>query len=360
MNREKIVELLKKGGSLKLTTWGLIFLLVVVFWGTLFQAGNGLYASQAKFFHSWFFTIFGFLPFPGVLTISLVLFINLILSVIFRMDFSIKNSGNLITHAGIAVLLTGSFISFVNSEHTRLNIKEGTASSKVFHLHKWELAVQTEEKDGLTTRAVDYGALSEGKPLQLKDLNMRIVPRKLIRNSVSIKEMGSTDRKLIEDHSSAVPGATVSVESSDKKDHLITLWGEDRSPATINTGTGTCFLSLRRKVAILPVKVFLKDFVTGFHPNSNIPRSYISKVKVSTPEGNTFDAEISMNKPLRFKDYTLYQSSFFKNRDGEEYSIIAVVKNRGRLIPYISSAIIFVGMALHFILKSLLRRRKND
>jgi hypothetical protein len=68
-----------------------------------------------------------------------------------------------------------------------------------------------------------------------------------------------------------------------------------------------------------------------------------------------------MNKPLRYKNFALFQSSYFEDRQGNEYTVLAVVKNAFRLFPYIASGIIFIGMLLHFIM-ALWRgtRRKKD
>ena len=59
---------------------------------------------------------------------------------------------------------------------------------------------------------------------------------------------------------------------------------------------------------------------------------------------------IKMNEPLRHKGYTFYQSSFIESPDGET-SVLAAVKNYGRLFPYISSIIMCIGLLLHLIMK---------
>ena len=59
---------------------------------------------------------------------------------------------------------------------------------------------------------------------------------------------------------------------------------------------------------------------------------------------------IKMNEPLRYKNYTFYQSSFIEEESGET-SVFAVVENYGRLFPYISSIIMCFGLLLHLIIK---------
>ena len=57
-----------------------------------------------------------------------------------------------------------------------------------------------------------------------------------------------------------------------------------------------------------------------------------------------------MNEPLRYKGYTFFQSSFIEGPEGET-TVLAVVKNYGRLFPYISSIIMCIGLLFHLSLK---------
>ncbi|SVA41121.1 uncharacterized protein METZ01_LOCUS93975, partial [marine metagenome] len=59
---------------------------------------------------------------------------------------------------------------------------------------------------------------------------------------------------------------------------------------------------------------------------------------------------IQMNEPLRYKGYTFFQSSFIEGPEGET-TVLAVVKNYGRLFPYISSIIMCIGLLFHLSLK---------
>ena len=69
---------------------------------------------------------------------------------------------------------------------------------------------------------------------------------------------------------------------------------------------------------------------------------------------------IQMNEPLRYMDYTFYQSSFNEGPNVDT-TILAVVKNYGRLFPYISSLTISLGILVHMIRKfpTLFRRKRE-
>jgi hypothetical protein len=56
-----------------------------------------------------------------------------------------------------------------------------------------------------------------------------------------------------------------------------------------------------------------------------------------------------MNEPLRHSGYTFFQASFIEGLD-KEATVLAVVKNYGRLFPYISSIIMSVGLLLHLLI----------
>ena len=52
-----------------------------------------------------------------------------------------------------------------------------------------------------------------------------------------------------------------------------------------------------------------------------------------------------MNQPLRYDGKAFYQASFGK---GDTLSILQVVDNPGWLLPYISCAMVALGLLVHF------------
>jgi hypothetical protein len=78
-------------------------------------------------------------------------------------------------------------------------------------------------------------------------------------------------------------------------------------------------------------------------------KSYRSAVEV-TEGGITQRSLIQMNEPLRFRGYTLYQSSY-SEEGGKPVSVFAVVRNAGVYFPYISSLIMCLGLLIHLVLK---------
>lgn len=99
----------------------------------------------------------------------------------------------------------------------------------------------------------------------------------------------------------------------------------------------------------LPFTLKLVDFERELHPATEIARAYRSELIIHDGE-TEWPVLIEMNKPLRFKGYTVFQSSF-DEKEGVEVTVLSVVWNVGRLFPYISTLVIALGMMLHISLR---------
>jgi cytochrome c biogenesis protein ResB len=108
----------------------------------------------------------------------------------------------------------------------------------------------------------------------------------------------------------------------------------------------------------LPFSLKLDHFKAEFHPGTDVPKSFESLVTISTGS-LTRQVRIYMNNPLRYKDYTIYQASYDTDADGRQYSTLAVVKNPVKILPYISCLVVFLGLALHFLIQAFVSREKR-
>jgi ABC-type transport system involved in cytochrome c biogenesis permease subunit len=367
--------IVKIAASLKLTVICLLILIVLTVWGTIFQAEHGLYAAQQKFFHSWVFLLLGFIPFPGTVLTMAVLFINLCFALIFRVGYRWSNIGNILTHLGIIILLVGGFYTFNYSEESVLSLQEGESSRFTSSNYDWEFAVWQEAGGKRKTFAVDSNGFSSNREVSFEPLNLKIKINDYFPNSEIITQQGNPGM-LSAGHGpinasgikalKKLPSSPEPVQDqagiifdivSPAMSRPILLYGGDNTPTSVSIDGKTYGFSLRKKRFQLPVSIQLLDFKKVMYPGSEIPKSYESLVMVKT-EGLEREVQISMNKPLRFKDITMFQSSYFIDRNGTEYSILAVVKNAGRLMPYISSLLIFLGIGIHFFIM-LFRRKKT-
>lgn len=123
------------------------------------------------------------------------------------------------------------------------------------------------------------------------------------------------------------------------------------APQTFESGGETYRVDLRFPHQYLPFSLSLQNFVHRRHPNTNIPAEFASDLTLNNPEtGENRHVRISMNEPLRYGGYTFYQASFANN---DLTSVLQVVRNPGWQLPYISIAVIGLGLILHFLIKLL-------
>lgn len=101
----------------------------------------------------------------------------------------------------------------------------------------------------------------------------------------------------------------------------------------------------------------LKEFRHDIYPGTDIPKNFASLVHLSDPDRHeSRDVLIYMNHPLRYRGKTFYQASF---GEGDKLSVLQVVDNPFSATPYVSCALVVLGLAIQFLshLVDFLRRR---
>jgi hypothetical protein len=109
--------------------------------------------------------------------------------------------------------------------------------------------------------------------------------------------------------------------------------------------------------AALPITIRLHSFEKVMHPGTEIPKSFSSRVEILAG-GIRRQAVIAMNRPLCWRDLAFYQSSYAEDEQGGKSSTFSVVRSSGRRLPYIASALIFLGLAVHFLGMSVTALKK--
>jgi len=366
--------------SLKLTVVCLLLLVILTIWGTVYQADHGLYQAQQKFFSSWFVLQFGVIPFPGTVLVMFVLFINLVFALFFRIGFRLAKIGNIVIHLGFLIMLVGGFYTFYYSEESTILIKEGTTTTLSESRTEWELALKVTNETKSDVYAMDSASFKPGETLQFKELNLQLKIQSYFRNCTPLvpnQPVPGTESTILNasgiqkieeepthniDVEEYLPGVNFQAipSTAGTAPLQVILYGGEQQETIANIDGKEISFSLRKKRIPLPLSIQLMDFTVKMYPNSQIPKSYESKVLIKGEEEGSLEREvvISMNKPLRFKDYTFFQSGY-DTRDNSEYSILAVVKNKGRLLPYFSSITIFLGLMIHFLTMLFKRRKKT-
>ncbi len=339
--------------------FALLWLIVLLAVGTISQKSIGLYAAQEKYFASWVVWIGDLVPVPGGAAVMSIIFAGL-LAKVFLQKWGLKDAGTLIVHVGAILLLFGGFLTARFSYEGNMVIAEGEEISYISDYHDLELAVTDTDKK--TVIHFPETALVPGAVLSDPDLPFTITLEDYCENCALMrrKEPLSTDEAhgmIVNIALQPIPrakqdeqnltGITFKVkDAGEGVDGLYAIFKNMPITQTLSTTDGSSYtLELRPVRVPLPFALELVNFERTFHPGTMMPKSYSAEV-ILKDNGLKWHSLIEMNRPLRYKGYTFYQSSFIA--DGrDETTVLAVVKNMGRLFPYISSIIMCIGLLVH-------------
>jgi hypothetical protein len=345
---------------------------------------NGLYLAKERLFNSWFFLAGGYFPLPGARLTLWICFIILLCSSLFRFIYNWSRAGQLLTHLGMFILLFGAAYTLHFSQESFLTLQEGQGLNVSTDYHKWELSTWTQKRAGDTlsrqVEARDFTTFKKGKSLAFPEsgFSLEVTDRYLNCGPGKNEQPDSISGTILSvsglrslvpepyhaDPAKNIPGLSLKLKKTDgsaSELETLLLYGGDGKPVSFTVKKQRIFASLRRKRHVLPLLVKLIDFKKLDHPGTKMARSYESRVLIRT-SGLERETVISMNKPLRHEEFTFYQSSFSQTRQGES-STFSVVRNSGRLLPYVASLVISLGMLIHFtwiMFRFAARTRRRD
>ena len=341
-------------------------LMVILTLGTLAQRYMGLHDAQALFFDSWILWI-GPIPAPGMATLCALIAVSLMCKLITKSPWSIPKGGIILTHLGVVLLLAGGLMTSLSAEESFIMLREGETGSMVSDYHQRELAIV---KDEQVIKQWPMDQLRSGMDIQDAVLPFSLHIETFCRNCTPLVREGNDPRyKDLAAKLNLVPadlqpqdednqaGIVVEVRGAGGDQDGIYLSHEvmPRKPAITHEGA-TYQIALRKVQRPLPFSITLKAFEKQIHPGTDVAREYQSDIVVTESSGVSWPAIIRMNEPLRTQGYTLYQSSVIETQ-GERFSVLAVVKNKGWLFPYIACAVMAVGLIWHSVIR--LRQAKG-
>lgn len=347
--------------------YSLIWLMVLVVAGTVAQKYIGLYRAQHMFFSSFFFW-WGPVPLPGGYTTLGIITVNLFAKFIFASPWHWKKAGTIITHLGVLLMLTGGLLTSLTSKEGSMLIYEGSESSHFDDYHTKELIVYTLDESAQEHKVVsyDWSQTAVGSVHTVPEAGFSIEILKRCRNCEAVNrenpeqdpqyaELQGRAKKfdikpipLDKDNEKNKSGMFFRIKGAGAKDGIHFSVDFIESAPFVEVKGKTYYMALRRQRSYLPFSIRLIDFQKEYYPGTDIPHHYRSEVIVQ--EGDTeWRSLIQMNEPLRYHGYTFYQSSFIDN-GRQQATILAVVRNAGRLFPYISSIMMCIGLLLHMML----------
>ena len=362
--------MVNKVGSPKIFVYLVIWLMVLVFFGTIAQRNNGLYLVQLDYFSSWI-KWFGFLPTPSAKLTMLCMTINLS-AYFFRYNiFKMQKIGITITHSGMLLLLLGSGLTSIFSVEGSMIIDEGNRSNFFENYYKKEFVVINSSDNKYDEYTIfdeeflyrDALLYSKTIPFDIEVLdyyiNCQPVQRVYFGNE-NFKGMAKNfylqELEIEKDYEHNRPGIIFELKGKDNNQYdgvYILFMGQ-----TIPQKFGLFEVKLRPYRTYLPFEIELIDFKKEMHPGTDIAKSFSSEINLIENDISR-KVLIEMNAPLRHYDYTFYQASFIEQND-KETTVLATVKNYGRIFPYISSIVMCIGILIHmfFMLFKNFKKRK--
>ena len=176
--------------SLKVTVALLVLAMILVFAATLDQVNLGVWAIQEKWFRSLFVlwnipgTSIPVPVFPGGYLLGGLLFVNLVMSHLYRFKLTWRKSGIFLTHLGLILLLVGELLTGLWQEEFKLQLREGESRNYAESYRRNELAIveDTDPKTDAVT-VVPEERLRSGEAIQHPELPFRIVPKVYFPNA---------------------------------------------------------------------------------------------------------------------------------------------------------------------------------
>lgn len=361
VNKSGLREGLRKMASPSILFFALPWLMVLLATGTVAQKEMGLFHAQRTFFSSWVLWL-GPFPLPGTYTALAFITACLLSKFLLFSPWRIRQAGIVLTHLGVLVLLLGGMVTALTQKEGFIAIREGESAAAVSDYHARVLKVRKNGEDFIAApfETLGEGAKIEGLPFGLSVRrtcgNCRVVPAREEGGKGFAENIALRDAPPEREAEANLSGVDFAVKGApdDQDGHYIVMEDIPHTPE-ITAGEDSYQISIGRAQRALPFAIKLNDFRRDMHPGTNMAKGFASDVVVRDG-GAEWPYTISMNEPMRYKGYTFYQSSFSIRPDGE-YTILSAVENKGRIFPYLASAIVFAGLLLHIVLRLLGRGR---
>lgn len=324
--------------SLETTTVSLVYLFGLVLATTLYQIDHPTREAVELFIHAW--VVFaGPVPLPAGQTLFALLAFNLSLALLFRIPRRARDAGIIVVHLALIVLATGGVVARIGVSESVLALSEGESDRYSYDLRRWDLVVSGEAEGRYP--ADDLPPTIAGRAVEtLRYLGDATGSPEGPLNVASVSGSRSLEpaRRSSEE---ARPGLVIRLG-----DRELLLLAADRRSLRVDE----LALRLEPRRYPLPVTIRLDRFTAEFYEGTRTPRSFASELTIADGEVER-SATISMNRPLRLGDLTFYQLGYDAGAADRTISVLHVVRNPRRRLPYAVGLLIAAGLLLHAIVR---------
>ncbi len=356
---------IRAASSLELTTGTLLYLFILILVATLYQNGHSIHETTSRFIYAWFFFV-GPIPLPAGQLVFAVLGFNLIAGTVTRIPLRPDRIGIIIVHLGLILLVVGGLFVRLLVDESILALAEGESDTYSYDLKRWDLVVEgagAAASTGVAAGAAgvirddlvrypleSLTATVAGRPVEvlkrLEDASVRRAGPKDVESVGGWKEIVPADVR----RDNPVPGVTLRIDG-----RTVLLHGSDPGAYELDE---TLSIRLLPRRYPLPATIRLEAFEAEFFEGTQTPRSFQSRVDIV--EGDIErSATISMNQPLRLGPYTFFQLGYDSRDTGREVSLLHVVRNPVRQLPYVVGLLISFGLVLHAVIRVFERKGKT-
>ena len=195
-------------------------------------------------------------------------------------------------------------------------------------------------------------AFKEDKAISLPWMNFKIIKEKYTQNEYPIQTPYYTKPTQI--NNELIDGNVRAIELEFNGE---SFWVRSDAPLSITNTKETINFVITKKAINLPYEITLKNFVMKTDPGTTKAASYESFVSLLDGR-NTNGASkhhVYMNNPLKYDDFTFYQSSYFEIDKDSYGSVFSVNLDPGRPIKYFGCILLIFGSIWHY----LIRRKKK-
>jgi hypothetical protein len=341
-------------GEADVLFWIMPPLMLLLVAGTIAQRWIGLHAAHQMFFSS-FIVWWGPLPLPGGFTLMAILSFCLGLKFLLKSEWSLQKSGIILTHLSVLVLLFGGLLTAITARESFMIIPEGQETPFIYDYNARSLVVY---ENGAQRLQLDFAKIEDWQtktrtlPFDLKVVdscqNCAIEkPETPPDNARSMARFMVLSAKKSELEPEAnLSGATLDLSgiAPDIDGRYIVFDGMPKAIEFIKDGRSYALIFGKNQTE-LPFSIALVDFQKQLYGGTDTAKSYASDLVIKD-KGGEWPVRIEMNKPLRYRGYTFFQSNFEETPEYET-TILAVVENEGWLFPYVGTFGLALGLLLH-------------
>ena len=374
----------------------MVLLLLLTFFGTYEQLEpGGLYWMLKKYFSLEAFivrpTFLGKdVPFilPGGYWVCAVFTLNLIVGGVLRIRKGWKHAPVLVSHFSMVMLMIGGAVTHHQSRESYMRLYHGDTGDSAYSLT--ELSIEIAElKDGVKQDPTVIGSeiisgirgeINDSREILLPNFPFDVeVSRFHINANIYPVQGRPPEGADVVDGYFAAAAVPTDFEEKNLASCLLKVKNRETGEAqtlllykgvqhdvTMTVDGKVYGFKLGGEIWPLPFKVRLDETRGEKHPGTGVAMIYESDVTVLDENGEAQrQFKIEMNKPLRYKGYTLYQTSW--DDTGERMlSAFTVKTNPSDQWPKIAIYVCGIALFVHFILKlfgfvnASIARSKNE